>query len=107
MFNKSVVCRDGFTMSVQANHGSYCSPRDDLGPYVSVEVGYPTMVDQLLLPYAENKEEPTQTVYGWVPVHKIVEIILSHGGMVDGELPTSPVFVSVDPKFGIKKNENV
>ena len=84
---KKIVCADGFTMSVQASEFNYCSPRDNLGPYTEVEVGHPNQKDEDLMPYAESKDQPTKTVYGWVPSRIIMKIIAKRGGMVDGELP--------------------
>ena len=38
-----IVCADGFTLSVQASNGHYCSPRVDYSEhYETVEVGYPS-----------------------------------------------------------------
>ena len=85
--NQSVVCADGFSMSVQAAKRSYCSPRDDAGPYISAEVGFPSSYDFYLQEYAEDPDNPTGTVYGWVPAHVIRMCIEAHGGMVEGELP--------------------
>ena len=51
--NKIVRCADGFTMSVQANEGAYCTPRlDEAGSYTEVEVGFPSHTESLLLHYA-------------------------------------------------------
>ncbi len=87
----SIVCKDGFKMSVQASKTHYCEPRDDIGPYRAVEVGYPSSYDHLLMEYIDSyidrDLEPTNAVYGWVPVHVIQMIIDAHGGMVSGELP--------------------
>ena len=82
-----VKCADGFSMSVQAGKGSYCSPRDDSGPYDSVEVGFPSSYDYYLHEYAEDPGKPTDTVYGWVPADTVMMCIEAHGGMVSGELP--------------------
>ena len=82
-----IKCADGFSMSVQASRGSYCSPRDDSGPYDSVEVGFPSSFDVYLHQYAENPDTPTDTVYGWVPADTVMMCIDAHGGMVSGELP--------------------
>ena len=84
---EQVVCADGFSMSVQASKGSYCSPRDDSGPYDSVEVGFPSSYDYYLHEYAEDPDKPTDTVYGWVPADTVMMCIDAHGGMVSGELP--------------------
>jgi len=82
-----VQCRDGFHMSVQASTTHYCDPRDNVGPYDSVEVGYPETYDYNLIRYAEDPDDPTETVYGYVPGYVIHMIIDSHGGMKSGELP--------------------
>src|SRR5690606_22160819 len=80
--NNRVVCRDGFRMSVIAGAGTDCTPRPDWpavagevpadypGPYTHVEVGYPSARpepwDQWAR-YADDPEDPTDTVYGYVP----------------------------------------
>ena len=90
MFKKqcnTVKCADGFTMSVQASARNYNSPRDDVGPYTEVEVGFPSSFDIHLHQYAENPDAPTETVYGWVPADTVIMCIDAHGGMVEGELP--------------------
>ena len=86
--NKEIACKDGFTMSVQANEGAYCTPRiDSASKYVAVEVGYPSEKEDLLLEWAESPETPTQSVYGWVPATQITLVVAKHGGIVSGELP--------------------
>ena len=86
--NKSVICADGFSMSVQAHEGGYCSPRiNDAERYTAVEVGYPSREEPLLMPYCEEPECPTETVYGYVPSHVVTTVIAKHGGMVEGEVP--------------------
>tara|TARA_Y100001938_G_scaffold79554_1_gene109943 strand:- start:884 stop:1225 length:342 start_codon:yes stop_codon:yes gene_type:complete len=85
---KPVVCADGFTMSVQAHESAYCSPRRDYAdPYTSVEVGFPSNAEPLLVEYAEDPESPTMTVYAWVPVQVVTNVIAKHGGMVEGTVP--------------------
>jgi len=86
--NKLVKCADGFSMSVQARSGSYCTPRvDGAERYTAVEVGYPSRVEPLLMPFCEDPDEPTETVYGYVPSHVVTTVIAKHGGMVEGEVP--------------------
>jgi hypothetical protein len=82
-----VECADGFSMSVQASEFNYCSPRDNSGPYDSVEVGMPSSYDYYLQPHSEDPDNPTGTVYGWVPADTVMMCIEAHGGMVAGELP--------------------
>ena len=76
-----IECADGLTFSVQASHTHYCQPRNDNGPYTAVEVGYPSKPVKELMPYAEDTENPTSTVYGYVPVEIVEQVIESHGGI--------------------------
>lgn len=83
-----VVCKDGFSMSVQAHNGAYCHPRiDDAIEYTAVEVGYPSEEEPLLGRWVENPKYPTDTVYAYVPVSVIVDVLAKHGGVVSGEVP--------------------
>ena len=86
--NRQVVGADGFTMSVQAHDGAYCTPRMSGAPvYTHVEVGFPSQREDLLIQFAEEPDCPTQTVYGWVPVQTVTNVLAKHGGIVDGEVP--------------------
>jgi hypothetical protein len=78
---KAIECEDGFSMSVQASQGHYCTPRDNNGPWTEFEVGYPSAREGALMKYAEDKKHPTDTVYGWVPEAVILRIIKKHGGV--------------------------
>ena len=85
-----VVCADGFSMSVQAGASLYSTPRDDEGPYKEVEVGYPTRIDPILEPYAEDTGDGkflTEVVYPYTPSSVVKACVESHGGIVSGELP--------------------
>ena len=84
---KPLVCNDGFTVSVQASRTNYCEPRDDSGPYRTVELGFPSLADPLINPWAEDPGDLTGTVYGWVPADVVLELIEKHGGWKEGELP--------------------
>jgi hypothetical protein len=84
---KRVTCRDEYSVSIQASEGNYCEPRDDYGPYTAVELGFPTTPDPMLDGYAEDSSNLTQTVYGWVPVGVVRDLIVKHGGAVEGECP--------------------
>ena len=88
---ETVHCADGFNMSVQASRYNYCSPRDNTGPWDSVEVGHPSAYELCLMPYAEEPGRPTETVYGYVPNKLVHSIIETHGGLVSGEVPPMPV----------------
>ena len=92
--NEAVVCADGFKMSVQANNTAYCEPRA-MGQqsYSLVEVGFPSEEESLLMPWAESPADPTGTVYGYVPVDVVTNVIVKHGGMVEGEVPPGVIAV--------------
>jgi hypothetical protein len=79
--SEPIECADGFKMSVQASQFHYCSPRDNKGPYTAYEIGFPSEKEEALMPYAEDEDNPTETVYGWVPVAVINAIITKHGGI--------------------------
>ena len=86
--NKRVVCADGFEMSVQAHQSAYCSPRiDNAEKYTSVEVGFPSEEEPVLTDFAEEPDNPTGTVYGYVPVQIVTLVLAKHGGIVEGEVP--------------------
>lgn len=75
-------CADGFSMSVQGHYGGYSTPRDDFAEsYSLVEVGFPSAVEDLLMPYCGDADNPTETVYGYVPISVIEEVISKHGGL--------------------------
>lgn len=85
---KRVKCGHGLTLSVQAGTSIYSTPRDDVGPYTEVEVGFPSEVVPELIPYAECPEDGyTETVYPYVPYALVRKVIYVRGGMIDGELP--------------------
>ena len=86
--NRRVMCADGFTMSVQAHDGAYCSPRvNNAESYDEVEVGFPSSAEPLLMDWCDDPNDPTGTVYGYVPVQVVTNVIAKHGGMVEGEVP--------------------
>jgi len=78
-----LVCVDGFSVSAQASDFAYCSPRDDRGPWESVECGYPSEEIPEWAKWAEDKDNLTETVYGWVPVAVVEKTINDHGGIKD------------------------
>ena len=90
-----VVCADGFTMSVQATGGAYCSPRvENAERYDAVEIGFPSESEDLILKYMEGgygedgpEPDPTKSVYPYVPVSVVSLVLAKHGGMVGGEVP--------------------
>jgi len=97
--NEKVVCADGFSMSVQASETHYCEPRvDNAKSYTSVEVGYPTRYEPLLIEWMEAVDdyEATTTVYGYVPSQRVALVCAKHGGVVSGELPAGVPHIKVE-----------
>lgn len=98
--SSKITCADGFTLSVIAGGGTYCTPRPSLlpgesdglcsnvgsdypGPYTEVEVGFPSARPEpwgQWQEWAEDTAEPTDTVYGYVPVEAVRALIALHGG---------------------------
>lgn len=77
-----IIYVDGFSMSFQAGEYLYCSPRQDNCEFYSeVEIGYPSEKEDLIMDYCESPERPCDTVYGYVPVEIIDEVIRKHGGI--------------------------
>lgn len=77
-----VVCKDGYRVSIQANSYTYCRPRiDHADSYSKVELGYPNQEDDLISDYAENPVNQTGTVYGYVPVEIVDQLLEKHGGI--------------------------
>jgi hypothetical protein len=71
-----IECADGSTMSAQARESAYCTPRDNYGPYTSVEVwccGYVKAFDDA--GYGDG-EYP----YAYVPIELVVAEINARGG---------------------------
>jgi hypothetical protein len=95
-----ITCVDGFSLSVIAGAGYYCTPRPSLlaglpdglasnapsdfpGPYTAVEVGFPSERPEPWAEWsqrAEDEASPTETVYGYVPVEMVRALIVLHGG---------------------------
>lgn len=86
-FIDKVQAADQFTMSVQSSQFHYCIPRDSRGPWVEVEVGFPSDRVEKLMPYINGRDEdPTKTFYGYVPIRLVAEVLAERGGLVE-ELP--------------------
>ena len=78
-----IVCMDGSSLSVQASEYTYCSPRENVGPYDQVEVGYPSRRFEELMPYIDGDADtdPTASVYGYVPIEIVEQIVADCGGI--------------------------
>lgn len=80
---KRAVMADGFSISIQAGFGLYSIPRETSEVYEAVELGFPSEIDELIEDYSEEPGE-TETVYGYVPVEIVDQLITKHCGIVNG-----------------------
>lgn len=79
----AAVCKDGFTVSIQASEFSYCSPRITADvEYRSFELGFPNMDVPELAEWKDGDGDDKQSVYGYVPVETIVRLLEKHGGLI-------------------------
>jgi hypothetical protein len=81
---KALVLKSGLVLSIQASNRHYCWPSEtiDYSLYESFEVGFPSYKVDILMPYAEDATQPTETVYANVPRSVIKNLIDKHGGIV-------------------------
>ena len=76
-----IVCNDGFSLSVQCSEFAYSTPRQNVKKYTAVEIGYPSSEEELLVEYAEDPGSLTGTVYGYVPIEVVREVLNKHRGI--------------------------
>lgn len=76
-----IVCKDGFTFSVQGSRSHYCFPRERTMHYDKLEIGYPSIEEPLINEWADKDESYTNSTYGFVPVNVIDEVLIKHGGI--------------------------
>ncbi len=79
-----IVCADGFEMSVQVGYSLYSEPKKVAKRYSAVEIGYPSEREPLIEKYVESiYEDPdyTDTVYPYVPVKIVNQVLKKHGGI--------------------------
>lgn len=82
-----VVCSDGFNISIQASYFHYCTPQVTHAiPYTEVELGYPSEEEPLIMDYIEySGDDPTHSVYCYVPIDVVEKVIEKHGGIVEDQ----------------------
>lgn len=79
--DERITCKDGFSLSVQASSGHYCTPRNNFGPWRTVEVGYPSSEPEFIGKYAEEWIDKTKAIYPFVPVDLVDKLLDLHGGI--------------------------
>ena len=80
-----VICRDGFKFSLQAGPSHYSEPKAIADYYSAFEIGYPSAEESLWEQWIEPGNDPTESVYGWVPQDVINAVIKKHGGIDERE----------------------
>jgi len=80
-FKHHVECADGFTVSIQASEFHYSSIVEDTLDWLTFELGYPSDIEPLIIPYVEDEADPTETVYAHVPAEVVYDVIQKHGGV--------------------------
>lgn len=113
-----IEMRDGTTLSIQANEFVYCQPRANEGPYSHVELGFPSARIEEIMPWADEEDCPTETVYPRVPIEVVARAILARGGRVDapetwtprcmgGGVAPQPVFTGFPDRRKIDASEGI
>lgn len=82
-FVPQITCADGLTLSVQASPFHHSRPRGFSDQYTHVEVGFPNSPVAELIPFSEDRNNLRNTVYPYVPIELVEEIIESYGGLVE------------------------
>jgi hypothetical protein len=81
------ICTNKISLSIQASLHHFCSPRCDVGPYDSVEVGFirDANGNRVAAPdswaeYADGDAGVLSDIFAYVPVGLVEEFIESCGG---------------------------
>jgi len=83
-----VLCEDGYEFSVATGLSAYCVPRNNIGPYTHVEIGFPPTRPEPwegVWEHFRNTDEvggerAPNDIYCQVPVHIVETLIQLHGG---------------------------
>lgn len=80
---RSLRLANGVSLSIQASSTHYCSPRKVVpySQYTQFEIGFPSHRIEALMPYCEDEDQPTKTVYAYVPLTVLDAYIGSVGGV--------------------------
>ena len=77
-----IVCTDGFKMSVQGHEMTYSIPKKVATEFEAMEIGFPSQQEDLIMEFiVPPGDKPTQSVYGFIPIDLIEQIIEKHGGI--------------------------
>ena len=87
----SVICKDGFSVSVQHSHSHYCQPRmDNAQHYTEVELGFPSTpipetleIEGCSLDFARYRDGEDGDIWAYVPFWMVEALIEEHGGIAN------------------------
>ena len=71
-----ITCVSGASLSVQASTTHYCIPRENVGPYLDVEVGY---IEGTLPSWFPGPCE--KDIAAYVPIQDVIDYINAEGGV--------------------------
>ena len=84
-FLPRVYCKDGFNISIQVHNGNYCASENGTRTFglnwIEVEWGFRSEPIDGEKYHAEDKEDTTNSVGGWVDIKLIDELCEQHGGI--------------------------
>lgn len=80
-------CADGYSVSIQAGSGAgvRCWPNEDTDKFTHVALDMPSCVDEELLPYRYDLDDPEEIFYFFVPIEVMDKVLEKHGGIVGTE----------------------
>lgn len=101
---------NGGSISIQGSSTHYCNPREDGAVYTELELGFPTedvKLPKSFLKYQENpSEDPTKSVFGYVPVETIFRLEKMNGGFRgEQKLPSMMVNTGMSDENGKPKKD--
>jgi len=82
-----VYFNNGGGISMQASHYHNCVPKDDEGPYESIELGYPDEMVKIPEEMYTFEEQGSDGLYNFVPASVVVKLIELNDGVKSGEVP--------------------
>ena len=84
-FVPRIYCKDGFNISIQAHHGNYCASENGVREFgldwQMVEWGFPSQEIDGKKYNAEDCDNTTETVGGYVDVDLLNGLLDEHGGI--------------------------
>jgi len=101
---------NGGSISIQGSSSHYCEPREDGAVYNQLELGFPTedvKLPKSFLKYQEVPgEDPTKSVFGYVPVDVILRLEKMNGGFrSEQKLPHMMINTGMSDENGKPKKD--